>query len=107
MTNILLEMSMDRSSAIDRCIGLGKQFVNHFDKIYKDPNNKAVNHWISEMENWLDDVNIITLKPSTKHLNHSNKMDWFFTIGSSYEELFKDEKEIDAYSELIEKQKEQ
>lgn len=84
----LFEMSLERSRAIDRCIGLGKQFTKHFDKIYKDPENIAVNHWIDEMETWLEDANLITLKPSARHLTHSEKMDWFFTVGSSYDTLF-------------------
>lgn len=98
----LLEMSLERSKAIDRCIGLGKQFTDHFDKIYKDRNNKALKHWIAEMEAWLRDVNLITLKPSARHLTHSDKMDWFYTVGSSYETLFGDnEDEIIAYDKFV------
>ena len=98
----LLEMSMDRSKAIDRCIGLGKQFTKHFDKIYKDPINQSADHWVEEMQTWLDDINSITLKPKAKHLDHATKMDCFFTVGSSYEYLFKDnEDEIEAYDKFV------
>lgn len=97
----LLEMSLEKNKAIDRCISLGKQFTKHFDKLYRDPDNPAKNHWIEEMRNWLDDINLITLKPNARHLNHANKMDWFYTVGSSYETLFSDDDEIEAYDKFV------
>ena len=35
---LLNEMAMSRADAIDRCISLGKKFLEHFHKVYTEPN---------------------------------------------------------------------
>lgn len=91
------EMSMERHDAVSRCIDLGKLFIEHFDKIYKEPTSNPVNHWIQEMQNWFNSITKITLKPYTRKLDRTKINDWFLTAGSSPEEYFDTEHEIESY----------
>ena len=80
--NYLVEMAMPRKDAIDRCISLGREFVEHFHKVYSEPNVEAVNHWVGEMRTWYSDVKMIRLKPNNKPLGITMLNDCFFTCGS-------------------------
>lgn len=98
----LEEQAQSRVDAINVCYSLGKKFIEHFNKIYIDVSNQAVNHWCNEMQAWYDQMNDIVLKYNKKHLNNSQKKDWFYSFGSSYEEYFNNnENEIEMYEELI------
>lgn len=97
----LLEMAMSRQDAIIKCDTLGQQFIEHFKKIIHNPNSSAKNHWISEMQNWLNTINKIVLKHNNKQLSHANKMDWFFTVGSSYDILFNNEEDAEKYDRFV------
>ena len=99
------EMAYHRSDAIDRCANLGKQFIEHFNKIMtagglEDPD--FIHHCDAEMATWLNDVRNITLKPKNKRLNSEYLMDWFFTIGSSIDIIIPDEYES-IYSNFVAK----
>lgn len=98
----LIEMALSRTDAIDRCIGKGKIFIEHFNKIYNNPKVDTVHHWCSEMQSWYNDIMNIVIKSNNKHLNNSQKKDWFYSFGSSYEEYFNyDEDKIEKYEEFI------
>lgn len=76
----ITEMAYDRSDAINRCAKVGKQFVNHFNKVMasggmNDPD--FIYHCDAEMASWLDDVRKIVLKYNHKRLNSEQLMDWF------------------------------
>ena len=64
----LLEMAMNKQDAIIKCDALGQQFIEHFKKIIHNTNSDAKNHWMSEMQNWLNTVNNIVLKHNNKQL---------------------------------------
>lgn len=83
----LLDMSFTQSDAIDRCNSLGRQFINHFDNIYKNPKSQSVNQWITEMTNWWKEVKQIRLKSDNKPISNSKLHDWFFTVGSYPEDV--------------------
>lgn len=87
---MLLEMALSKSDAIDRCINLGIPFIEHYHKIYLDKNSPSKEHWMTEMQSWLDKVRLITLKKSNKGLLDGELRDWFFTAGSNPEEIVKD-----------------
>lgn len=97
----LLEMAYNKADAMERCASLGEQFVEHFNKIYKEPNSKAVNHWVNEMQGWYNSIVKIVLKSNKKHLTRTQMRDWFFTFGSDTLEYFNDIKENALYEEFI------
>ena len=97
----LYEMAYSRADAMERCYSLGKRFIEHFDKIYKESQAQAVNHWCAEMQAWYNNVREITLKPKNKHLNRTQMRDWFYTFGSDPTEYFKNNDENETYEEFI------
>lgn len=94
------EMAMERADAIDRCLGLGKRFIEHFHKIFTMGKENYIHH-CREMQAWLDEVNSLYLKPKTKPLSVTNKYDWFFTAGSTPEYYLKDDSEVEAYEKFV------
>lgn len=100
---IINEQAMKQNDAMNRCMDLSMRFIEHFDKIYNDIDNTAINHWASEMQSWLDNINNIKLKNTNKNLSIDKKIDWFFTCGSDAETLFKNNMtEADVYNDFIE-----
>ena len=99
---VINEMAMSTSQAMERCYSLGTRFIEHFKKLYENPDNNAVNHWCAEMQCWINAVNKIILKNKKKPLSHCDKMDWFYTLGSDYEEIFGDDTEqSSAYDKFV------
>lgn len=97
------DMAMERGDAISNCIGTGKRFIKHFDKIYKEPNAESVNHWCNEMQTWFNNVIDIKLKENNKKLNNSKIRDWFFTAGAYPEDFIKaTDEELDLYDDFCE-----
>lgn len=95
------EMAMERAPAIDRCLSLGEKFVEHFNIIMRNGLKDAdFFHHCDEMQNWVNSVNNITLKPKSKSLSMDQWMDWFFTAGSSFEKII-DEPYEEAYQKLV------
>lgn len=97
----LYEMALSRTEAVDRCISLGEQFIEHFDKIYKEPDCQAVDRWCSEMQTWFNKVRKIVLKHNNKKLNRTQMRDWFFTFGYDPSMYFDNRDETEAYEEFI------
>ena len=99
-------ITLSRVDAMDRCISLGKHFIEHFDKIYTNHNDQNVNHLISEMTNWYEEVKQITLENTNKPILKGELRDWFFTAGANPESFMNhatnDELEkYDIFSEKI------
>ena len=94
------EMAMERSKAIDRCISLGEQFVEHFDKVYNDNDEETIKHHGEEMQGFLDQVLSIKLKENHKPLNEKQIYDWFITCGQLPVDLFDNETEASVYDEF-------
>lgn len=99
----IVDMALSRVDAMDRCISLGKRFIEHFDKIYKNPNDSSVQHWKGEMKGWLDSVKEIKLKNTNKPLLNTELHDWFFTAGANVGDFIKSPltDEITAYDKFI------
>ena len=100
---LMFEMAYSRMDAIDRCEALGKQFLNHFNKIYNDPINESREHWETEMYNWWNQVKNIVLKQNNRKLSISNLHDWFFSAGQDPIDFFTSENkfdEEDCYDQL-------
>jgi len=97
----IYEMAMERAPAIDLCLSLGEKFVEHFNTIMRNgPQDTTFLHHCDEMQNWINTVNNITLKPKSKSLSIDQWMDWFFTAGSSFEKII-DEPYEEAYQQLV------
>lgn len=102
---ILDEMATDRVNAIERCYALGKQFIEHFHKVYAEGTNSPdFPHHCSEMNGWLKQVRDIKLKATKKPLTDENLIDWFFTATGLIDEDngFYTDDEIAMYERLIE-----
>lgn len=99
----IYDMALSRADAMERCISLGKRFIEHFDKIYKNPNDSSVQHWKSEMKGWLDSVKEIKLKNTNKPLLNTELHDWFFTAGANVGDFIRNPigDEVRAYDKFI------
>lgn len=66
----LFEMAKSRSDAKDKITSLSPQIFDHFIKlfVFNSPENKQ--HWITEINTWLWQIDKIKLKP------HNKKPDW-------------------------------
>lgn len=95
------EMAMEQSKAISMCRSLGKQFIEHFHKVYvgglKDRDYK---HHCHEMQTWYNDAKSIKLKSNNKVISRIHLVDWFFTVGAGVDDFLHDEDEIDMYEEF-------
>ena len=96
---ILNEMALNRRDAIDRCISLGIQFKEHFNKVLKDtPYSENYIHHCIEMDAFWTQVKRIRIKGSNKFLSSELLIDWFFSAGGSIED---DIDAVDLYDKLI------
>lgn len=96
---ILNEMALSRRDAIDRCISLGTQFKEHFNKVIKDtPYSQDYIHHCIEMNAFWTQVKRIRLKGSNKFLSSELLVDWFFSAGGSIEDDIDDS---ELYDKLI------
>ena len=100
----LIEMAMSRNDAISKCASLGKMFIKHFDKIYKEPNNTdVITHWASEMSDWYKEIREIRLKQNLKPILKGNLRDWFFTACALPEDFMENpsDDELEKYDEFV------
>lgn len=101
--NKIQDLALARNDAMDRCISLGKKFIEHFDKVYKNSDDSAKNHWLSEMDSWYKSAKAIKLKNTNDYLLNEQLMDWFFTAGANAADFMTnpDSKEIRAYDTYV------
>lgn len=100
----LNERAFSRMDAMDKCIDLGKQFIDHFHKIYEEgKNSKDFVHHCTEMQAWLNYVRSIKLKTTKRYLTPSDLIDWFFTAGECIDadNGFDTYEEVDLYNEFF------
>lgn len=96
------DMALSRADAMDRCISLGKRFIEHFDKVYKEPNSQARSHWAGEMQGWLNSVRQIKLKTTNDAILDGDLRDWFFTAGANPQDFMTSptSEELKAYDKF-------
>lgn len=99
----VFDMAMSRADAMEFCMSLGKVFIEHFDKLYKDPKNDAAKHWSIEMKDKFDKVSSIILKNNNKPILDGNLRDWFFTAGANPEKYMKNptDEELSDYDSFV------
>ena len=98
---VVNEQAMTQKDAMDRCISLGNQFIEHFDKIYNDKNEDANKRRAQEMQDWLEQVNRIKLTHNNRFIPFDKKIDWFFTAGSDADTLFDDVRESEKFDDFF------
>lgn len=97
----LAEMVMSRGEAIDVCMSLGEQFIEHFNKVCKEGKlSKDFHHHCQEMQTWYNKVKGIKLRNTKRYIQPTNLYDWFFSCGADIED-FVEEKNIDTYEYLV------
>ena len=96
----LAEMALSRSDAIDKCMSNGNKFIEHFKKLYQEPNAQVVNHWCNEMQGWYNEIKGLKFKYNNKTLLDENIRDWFFTIGKNTEDFLSNPEEIEFYDKF-------
>ena len=98
---VVNEQAMTQKDEMDRCISLGNQFIEHFDKIYNDKNEDANKRRAQEMQDWLEQVNRIKLTHNNRFIPFDKKIDWFFTAGSDADTLFDDVRESEKFDDFF------
>lgn len=92
------EMSVDRSTAFDKCIGAGKPFIEHFIKVCNEgKDSENFSHHCQEMQAFWNQVKNLTLKPRSKLISPLNLADWFFCLGSEPENIIRDDGILEKY----------
>lgn len=81
------EEQKKRSNSYAHCIGLGKNFIEHFHKIYTNPDSSDTNHWLSEMEAWFNKASTIILSQSKRFLTDDDFYQWFLVYDSDYKTI--------------------
>lgn len=84
----LVEMSIKRSDAMDKCMELGEKFIEHFNKIYNENDEGTIHHHAKEMQAWLNKVLKITLRPNGKYIAMDDIVGWFIEGGTNPENYF-------------------
>lgn len=100
----LNEMAVTRAQAIETCIHLGRQFIEHFHKVYAEGKySQDFPHHCTEMQTWLNDARRLKLKTTKRYIDTSNLIDWFFTAGEAVDKDlgFDDYEEADLYNEFF------
>lgn len=97
------DMALSRADAMERCISLGRKFIEHFNKIYHNLDSTTVHHWLKEMQNWYDEVKSIKLKSTNDYILNGNLRDWFFTAGANPEDYMENANndELKMYDKFV------
>lgn len=96
------EMALDRDKLIDRCMSLGRKFIDHYHEIYRlGAEDRDYDHHCGELQGWYASVKDLVFKHNHKKISKTQLIDWFFTRGSSIEELFPEDREAEIYEEFI------
>ena len=76
---ILNEMAISRQQALSVVDSYVVEYSNHLLKciIFKNTTN-TLNHWISEISNYFNEINNIKIKPDNKKMREDYLYDYFF-----------------------------
>ena len=72
----IFEMARSRKDAKDAITALSPQIVHHLIKLFVFNDTRNRNHWIGEINNWLNQVDDIYLKPSNKKPDWQTLYNW-------------------------------
>lgn len=92
---------LSKQNAIKYCHKKGVRFIALFIEVVKTYRKEKQYEIINKMQQIIDDINDITLIKTKKKLYYKYRLDWFYTINSSYDELFDNEDIISLYDKFI------
>lgn len=69
---ILFEMAYERKHALNKLDNLSHPISTHILKLIIFNNSPNFNHWLGELNSWLNQVDDIRLKPTNKKLNRQD-----------------------------------
>lgn len=87
--------------AIDYCCRNGLKFVGLFKQLFDTKNKERKLEIANQMQSILNDLNDIVFSETNRHLNHAQKMDWFYTATSNYDNFFDNNKDIELYDKFV------
>lgn len=84
---ILNEMAISRQQALSVVDSYVVEYSNHLLKciIFKNTTN-TLNHWISEISNYFNEINNIKIKPDNKKMREDYLYDYFFLASGDVED---------------------
>lgn len=90
-------MSLERSKALRRAGEYSQEMIEHIIKVlaYSDIRELDVDHWISEIAQWLSDTDNLTVKPKNSKLKKDDIM--HTTFSSMGDELRDYESELNLF----------
>lgn len=98
----LIEMALSRLDAMDRCINYGERFCEHFNIICSEgKQSENFKHHCAELQGWFKTVCKIKTKHNGKALSDEDLTDWFFTAGTTMEDVINKEY-ISIYKTFVE-----
>ena len=98
------DMAISRSDAMDKGQEWGPLFIQHFEKIYDEPDSNAVNSWIKEMANkWYNKIRSYKLKETNRPILFGDLRDWFFTACALPKDFMKNptNEKLEAYDKFV------
>ena len=87
--------------AIDYCCKNGLKFISLFKLLFDSTNKNKQCKILKTMQIIFDDISDIYITETKNVIYHSQKMDWFFTATSSYDELIDDDEIKDKYDKFV------
>ena len=89
----LFEMARSRADAKDIITSVSPQIFTHLVKLFVFNSPESKNHWIKEINGWLDQIDDIYLKPSNKKPDWQTVYNWLvFDSSPHYDEDYIDGK---------------
>lgn len=70
----LFEMAFERKKAVDKAISITNQLSRHMIKLIMYDQCQETNHWCTEVDSWLHDIQDTTLKASQRPLPYRDLM---------------------------------
>lgn len=90
-----------KPKAIDYCCRNGLKFVGLFKQLFDTKNKDRQPEILNKMQIIFDKINDIYITKSQNLIYHSQKMDWFYTATSNYDNFFDNNKDIELYDKFV------
>ena len=87
--------------SIDYCCKNGLKFISLFKSLFATTNKNKQREILNKMQIIFDNISDIYITKTKNIIYHSQKMDWFYTATSSYDELIDDDEIKDRYDKFV------
>lgn len=75
--NPIFEMAMDRAKAEEKVTSLSPQIMKHLIKLFVFNSKNDRQHWVKEIDSWLNQIQDIQLKSNKKNIPAYTLYQWF------------------------------